>query len=241
MPSNPQKSSRRDFLKGLGAGIILGAAVIGSVAYGFPKELKIPGPTTTKTLTKKTTVTETQLITKTETRYSTVTVASPITSVTETSTTITTKTKEIPQEFQKLVEKCLPQAYVFTPVLKDDQVLYYDIYDQENKVIAYGFKTIVEPPKTLTDYLIIIGLVDLNYKIMAIDISSKKGTELWKKEIVEPDFEKEFSGLTVEELKLSSEGGKVDAITGATVSSAAVVEAIREKIQEIISGSQGKG
>ena len=100
MPSNPQKSSRRDFLKGLGAGIILGAAVIGSVAYGFPKELNIPGPTATKTLTKKTTITETQLITKTETKYSTVTAASPTTSVTETSTTITTKTKEIPQEFR---------------------------------------------------------------------------------------------------------------------------------------------
>ena len=235
MPSNPQKSSRRDFLKGLGAGIILGAAVIGSVAYGFPRELKIPGPTTTKTLTKETTVTET------ETKYSTVTVTVPQTTATKTTPATTTKAKEIPQEFQRLVEKYLPQAYVFTPVLKDDQVLYYDIYDQENKVIAYGFKTIVEPPKTLTDYLIIIGLVDLNYKIMAIDISSKKGTELWKKEIVEPDFEKEFSGLTMEELKLSSEGGKVDAITGATVSSAAVVEAIREKIQEIISGSQGKG
>ena len=234
MPSNPQKSSRRDFLKGLGAGIILGAAVIGSVAYGFPRELKIPGPTTTKTLTKETTVTET------ETKYSTVTVTVPQTTATKTAPATTTKAKEIPQEFQGLVEKYLPQAYVFTPVLKDGQVLYYDIYDQENKVIAYGFKTVVEPPKTLTDCLIIIGLVDLNYRIMAIDISSKKGTKLWKKEIAEPDFEKEFSGLTVEELKLSSEGGKIDAITGATVSSKAVVEAIREKIQEIISGSQGK-
>jgi len=241
MSSNPQKSSRRDFLKGLGAGIILGAAVIGYAAYGFPKEMRIPGPTTTKTLTKKTTVTETQLTTKTETKYSTVTVTAPGTIVTETSTTVTTKTKEIPQEFQELVEKHLPQAYIFTPVLKDGQVLYYDIYDQENKVIAYGFKAVVEPPKTLTDHLIIIGLVDLNYKIIAIDISSKKGAELWKKEIVEPEFEKEFSGLTVEELKLSSEGGKVDAVTGATVSSAAVVEAIREKIHEIISSSQGKG
>jgi len=234
MPSNPQKSSRRDFLKGLGAGIILGAAVIGSVAYGFPKELKIPGPTTTKTLTKKTTVTET------ETKYFTVTVTVPQTTATKTAPATTTKAKEIPQEFQRLVEKCLPQAYVFTPVLKGGQVLYYDIYDQENKVIAYGFKTVVEPPKTLTDRLIIIGLVDLNYRIMAIDISSKKGTKLWKKEIAESDFEKEFSGLTVEELKLSSEGGKIDAITGATVSSKAVVEAIREKIQEIISGSQSK-
>jgi len=234
MPSNPQKSSRRDFLKGLGAGIILGAAVIGSVAYGFPRELKIPGPTTTKTLTKETTVTET------ETKYSTVTVTVPQTTATKTTPATTTKAKEIPQEFQGLVEKYLPQAYVFTPVLKDGQVLYYDIYDQENKVIAYGFKTAVEPPKTLTDRLIIIGLVDLNYKVVAIDISSKKGTKLWKKEIAEPDFEKEFSGLTVEELKLSSEGGKVDAITGATVSSKAVVEAVREKIQEIISGSQGK-
>jgi len=234
MPSNPQKSSRRDFLKGLGAGIILGAAVIGSVAYGFPRELKIPGPTTTKTLTKETTVTET------ETKYSTVTVTVPQTTATKTTPATTTKAKEIPQEFQRLVEKYLPQAYVFTPVMKDGQVLYYDIYDQENKVIAYGFKTAVEPPKTLTDRLIIIGLVDLNYKVVAIDISSKKGTKLWKKEIAEPDFEKEFSGLTVEELKLSSEGGKVDAITGATVSSKAVVEAVREKIQEIISGSQGK-
>jgi len=215
------------------ATLLAAVPVLGFI--GFLCSKKFSPITVTRTITKTTT------ITKTETKYSTLTVTTPLTTTTKTFPTTTTKTKEIPQEFQKLVEKYLPQAYFFTPVLKDDQVLYYDIYDQENKVIAYGFKTIVEPPKVLTDHLIIIGLVDLNYKIVAIDISSKEGTKLWKKEIVEPDFEKEFSGLTIEELKLTSEGGKVDAITGATISSAAVVEAIREKIQEIISSSQGKG
>lgn len=239
MTNSQRKPSRRDFLKGFGAGIILGAAIMGYAAYGFPKEMRIPGPTTTKTLTKKMTTTETRLITKTERKYLTTTVTAIGTSISATSTT-TTKVKKIPSEFQELVGKCLPQAYVFTPVLKDGQVLYYEIYDQKNKLIAYGFKAIVEPPKTLTDHLIITGLVDLDYRIIAVNISSKEGSELWNKKIVEPDFEKEFQGLTFEDLKLSSEGGKVDAITGATVSSSAVVEAIKEKIYEIISGGQGK-
>jgi electron transport complex protein RnfG len=79
-----------------------------------------------------------------------------------------------------------------------------------------------------------VGIVDLAYKVVAIDVERIPGTEVLNPLIEEPEFENEFVGLSVEELYLSPEG-KVDAVTGATISSDAVTDTVREKIEEIIS------
>ncbi len=53
--------------------------------------------------------------------------------------------------------------------------------------------------------------------------------------ITEKSFTDQFKGLDTEEIALSRDGGKIDAITGATISSEAVVEAVQESMIDSIS------
>jgi len=52
--------------------------------------------------------------------------------------------------------------------------------------------------------------------------------------IEEDFFTNRFEGLSVSDVKLSKEGGKVDAITGATISSKAVTDAVQRGLEEKI-------
>jgi electron transport complex protein RnfG len=51
--------------------------------------------------------------------------------------------------------------------------------------------------------------------------------------ITTPAFQNQFDGAPVQQLALRSGGGSIDAITGATVSSQAVVTALNSKINQI--------
>jgi len=54
--------------------------------------------------------------------------------------------------------------------------------------------------------------------------------------IAEEDFRSQFVGLTVDEIALSSEGGRVDAITGATQSSTALTNGVRFVVEALSQG-----
>ena len=57
-----------------------------------------------------------------------------------------------------------------------------------------------------------------------------------------PDFQEQFRNLALEEAKLKRDGGRVDALTGATITSNAVVNAVQksQKIIKAILAGQGK-
>ncbi len=59
--------------------------------------------------------------------------------------------------------------------------------------------------------------------------------------IVEDSFLSQFKGLSMDEVALSRDGGKVDAITGATISSSAVVEGVKEAILKKLETSNKEG
>ncbi|MCS7125658.1 MAG: cytochrome b/b6 domain-containing protein [Aigarchaeota archaeon] len=138
--------------------------------------------------------------------------------------------KEIAEKFKKL----LAEAYDFIPVIKDGKIAYYEIYDDGGMLIAYGFYERVYAP---TDRLTVTGIIDLNYKIKMIDIEKlKPDIHVLNEKILEPEFENQFIGLMIEEVKLSPEG-KIDAVSGATISSSQIVETIRKVLGEIQSSS----
>ena len=140
----------------------------------------------------------------------------------------------IKPELAKKFKELLPKAASFTPVLKDGKVVYYEAYDSAGNLIAYAFYAKVYAP---TDKLQIFGIIDLNYRISVVDIDRlKPGTHLRNEKIIEPEFESEFTGLTIEDLKLAPEG-KVDAVSGATLSSDLIVRAIRKVLKQIQSTS----
>lgn len=76
--------------------------------------------------------------------------------------------------------------------------------------------------------------IDPDYSIRNIEILSHTETPGLGNKITEDPFIKQFEGLLVEDIALSRDGGKIDAITGATISSKAVTEAIQDRMIEII-------
>jgi len=241
--SSVRSSRRRDFLKGIASGIIVGLFSFASIVYSFPRSLKIPGLTTTKTITRTepTTITETrtetltQTITKTETKI--VTALSTSTTMETVSTSTSISETSIPEEFSQLA-KNIPGAVGFNPVLDNGRVIYYEVYDSRNVLIAYAFEIKVV---TCPDIVVVLGVIDLDYRVVAVDVkpseeASESYTTWWTRAVDSRDFEEEFHGLSVEELYLDRDGGKVHAVSGATLSSKAITEAIRKKIETLISG-----
>ncbi len=83
----------------------------------------------------------------------------------------------------------------------------------------------------------VFGIVDPDeYKIINLDIivHPEGPQEPWTLDVTEPQFEKQFIGLTAAEINLSPDG-EIDAITEATLSSTWITDAIREKVKDIVS------
>ena len=49
--------------------------------------------------------------------------------------------------------------------------------------------------------------------------------------VLSEKFQSQFKGKTLEEMKLKNDGGKLDAITGATISSKAAIKAVRKGME----------
>ena len=76
---------------------------------------------------------------------------------------------------------------------------------------------------------ILIGL-EPDATLRGIKIISQQETPGLGAKITEPFFLDQFQGLSAEQVVLAHNGGKIDAITGATISSSAVVNAVKEAI-----------
>lgn len=110
----------------------------------------------------------------------------------------------------------------------DDEV--YIIYEDGEKA-GYAFRASGSGYGGNID--ILVGL-DSGFGIKGVSILSQTETPGVGTRITESSFTDQFKGLSASDIALKSEGGKIDAITGATISSRAVVDAIREKMVEII-------
>lgn len=78
---------------------------------------------------------------------------------------------------------------------------------------------------------VMVGL-DLSGKLTGISIMSNTETPGLGARIVEPAFTKQFKGFTLtNNLNLTSKGGKIDSVSGATHSSEGVVEAVRKALE----------
>ena len=85
---------------------------------------------------------------------------------------------------------------------------------------------------------ILLG-IEPDGRVRGIRIISQQETPGLGAKIIESKFLDQFAGLSVNEIALSRDGGSVDAITGATISSRAVVEAVAETVRD--SFEQGGG
>jgi len=85
---------------------------------------------------------------------------------------------------------------------------------------------------------VLVGL-ETEGTLRGIRVISQQETPGLGAKITEPAFLDQFSGLSVDELALRQHGGAVDAITGATISSSTLVDAVKEVLLEQL-GEGGK-
>ncbi len=73
-----------------------------------------------------------------------------------------------------------------------------------------------------------------NGTISRIHVISQLETPGLGTQIAEPDFTNQFSGKRIEDIRLRRDGGLIDSITGATISSRAITEIVRTRAEEVM-------
>ena len=124
----------------------------------------------------------------------------------------------------------MPSADHFDPVKSGDEILFYRALDADNNLVGYSF---FHDQSGSQDMITIAGGIDTEYKVTGVKIMSHAETPGLGAKITESAFTDQFIGVAQSDLMLSKDGGAIDSITGATVSSVAIIDGIQVKILEI--------
>lgn len=140
----------------------------------------------------------------------------------------------------------LPEGINFEPVKADGNIIYYKAYDKESELAGVAFKTSAKGYSSQIDTMAgitqdgtITAIKILNQNetpglgTKIIEVSDD--TTIWDvargrkktKEIKKPWFQERFRSKRIEDLK------NIQAITGATISSKAVIDSVEKKAKEI--------
>ncbi|TQD25138.1 Rnf electron transport complex subunit RnfG [Methanolobus vulcani] len=110
-------------------------------------------------------------------------------------------------------------------------ILYYRALDSSGSIIGYAF---FQSQTGAQGIIVVAGAVDSTFSyVYGMDVLSHSETPGLGAKIVTDDFQSKFIDVPLASLSLSKDGGAIDAITGATISSTAVVDALNTKISEI--------
>ncbi|MEA3239112.1 MAG: RnfABCDGE type electron transport complex subunit G [Candidatus Bipolaricaulota bacterium] len=88
---------------------------------------------------------------------------------------------------------------------------------------------------------ILIGLKPDDKSLQGIKIITQQETPGLGAKIINASFLDQFKGVDLDEVDLSRNGGKIDAITGATISSTAVVNGVKQAITEELGNQHKRG
>jgi electron transport complex protein RnfG len=124
----------------------------------------------------------------------------------------------------------MPLADHFDPVKSGDEILYYRALDADNNLVGYTF---FRDQSGSQSVITLAGGIDTEYKVTGLKIMSHAETPGLGARIIESAFTDQFKGVSESDLMLSRKGGAIDAITGASISSQAVIDGIQAKINEI--------
>lgn len=143
---------------------------------------------------------------------------------------INTFTSEVVEALnQAKIKAALEQIFPELTKFEEDGDLY--IVYKDNDIAGYTFAASKNGYSGKINML--VG-INSDYTIRNIAILSQTETPGLGSRITEEAFTDQFIGLSPEDIMLSKDGGKIDAITGATISSRAATEAVQEKMTEII-------
>jgi len=135
------------------------------------------------------------------------------------------------QKIQRMLYEIFPNMTEHT--LEDD---IYMIYSDEAK-IGFAFLAVGKGYGGNID--ILVGLED-ETTVRGITIVSHLESPGLGARITESLFTDQFVGVNIADVALRQKGGKIDAITGASISSGAVVDAIRATVMEKVKSLENR-
>lgn len=118
----------------------------------------------------------------------------------------------------------LPNGEKFEPVKSGNEVVYYKAYDKDGKFLGAAFKALGKGYSSTIETM--VGMLK-DGKITAIKILSQNETPGLGARVAEESFLNQFSSRGVQDIT------NVQAITGATISSKAVIDSVAKKANEI--------
>lgn len=142
----------------------------------------------------------------------------------------------------------LPDTVRLEPFCGDESIELWEARDESDALVGYAFSTEVPevvpdiPGMDEMDRYLVAGMVDpQECRIVSIEISLHPDSagEPWTTEIAAPEFQKQYIGLSVEQIDLSPDG-KIDAITDATLSSTWITDTIRKRVAQIVDRVKAK-
>lgn len=132
-------------------------------------------------------------------------------------------------EEERLRREVLPSAERFKSVRRGGAE-FFEGYDGKGSLVGFVAKGTARGYGG--DVVVLVGL-DRDLRVVAVRVLEQKETPGLGTRATEPPFLRQFRGLKAEDLKLKRYGGKIDAITGATITSRAVTEAAREAAESV--------
>lgn len=132
------------------------------------------------------------------------------------------------EEEQEAIKSVFPEA-ARIEIIEKDKERYTLVYDKDKKelgvvlkITPVGYSGIIET---------LVG-VTREGKISAIKILTQNETPGLGAKVAEPKFYKQFGKKSEKEVLLKKDGGTVDAVTAATISSRAVSRGVQDAVQK---------
>lgn len=118
----------------------------------------------------------------------------------------------------------------------DDDSGVFTLYDTGGEKIGYAFLAVGAGYGG--EISILVGLEDAE-TVKGIIILSLYETPGMGSRITDAEFLDQFIGLNINDVSLSQDGGQIDGLTGATISSRAVVDAVRQTAMDKVAQIEG--
>ena len=129
------------------------------------------------------------------------------------------------EKLQSALEKVLPQADSFSVVLGNK--VWFGFKDGKKKGLVFR----VLPRGYGGEIEIIVG-IDMDEKVTGVSIGDMKETPGLGTKTKDESFLKQFIGKGVKNIRLRQDGGEIEGITAATISSRSVTDGIRDGIKK---------
>ena len=105
-----------------------------------------------------------------------------------------------------------------------------DGYDESDELVGYCFMDSLYGYSSEVKTMVAVGL---DFNVLKIDVIDQLETPGLGAKADTPDFEERFIGKNLSQMKVKKDGGKIKAITGATITSRTVTQSIAEGLKKL--------